>query len=171
MYIMFPLHCGVDLIWTRSLRRSAGTPQFLSLLFSVFLGGSVQHWEVISQYLYVVVLIFCTYMLLCCCGMSHIALRGNLFLLGKNFASIQSLLCFFFSLLKYFLTIWGNILVYLELQENTYLWKHTSMATKCRIFVLQNLKLGSYRCMMVRFLHWHYFVIPNQLCSLLLKTY
>ena len=55
---------------------------------------------------------------------------------------------------------------YIPGKENKYVWLQN-----VEIFVLQVLTIGSYRCMMVRFLHWHYLVLPNQLCSLLLKNY
>ena len=91
-------------------------PQHLHLFDSVLMGASVQHRVVFLRFLYVVVLICCIYMLMCCCEMSHIAIRCHLLLLGKSYASVQCMLCFL-SLLLYFWTIRGNILVYIELQK------------------------------------------------------
>ena len=67
MNIMFTLYCGVSRIWTRSLRSSVSTPQYLHLLFFCFdwwvsaaPGGNFAvfiHCCTFMLYLYVVVLL------------------------------------------------------------------------------------------------------------------
>ena len=107
-----------------------------------------------------------------------------LYVVARGFTEQFTVICFYYARVSPLLNVGCNFIYFLVILDNTekyttlswapksaYPSKHTSMAAKCRIFVLQILRLGSYRYMMLRFLHWHPLVMPNQLCLFLLKRY